>query len=307
MKRKRGWLFLLLLAAGLAMASGTGRAEAAKKIDPESEKFYRTARLIMSGEESKIWKRLPDAETRKEFIKDFWEKRDRDPETEANEFKTEFESRVEYANKHFIEGGLGMNTDRGRVWVFMGPPDKFEEFMTHEDRTVQGPILWWIYYNHQLGIEFVDERNTGQYKIRGYTGDFFEAMELFKLGQWLGPDSVFKKRTVNFNLKYDARAKELVILIPGKFLQLRENDDGKLQVDLDFKFYIYEDEGAKREVYTDSQSFVTSDLEIEKSGNVSFKFARPLKPGKNFVDVIIKGKEGSKGKVRKIFEIKAGS
>ncbi|MGZ4886598.1 MAG: GWxTD domain-containing protein [Candidatus Aminicenantales bacterium] len=306
MNTKRGVLFLLAVAAGVILISGESRGGAKTKLDPESEKFYKSARLIMSGEENKIWNHLLDAESRKEFIKDFWEKRDPDPDTEENEFKREFDNRVAYANKHFMEGGLGMNTDRGRIWILMGPPDKFEEFMTHEeDTTFRGPMLWWIYYDHALGIEFIDERNTGQYKIRQYTGDFFEAMELYKLAQWVGPDSVFKKRTVKFALKYDARAKEIVVLIPGKNLLLRENDEGKLQVDLDFKFYIYENEGTKKEIFTDSKTFVTSDVEVEKSGDIAFRFPYTLKPGKNFVDVIIKGKAGSKGMVRKIFEVKA--
>lgn len=305
MKMKHGILFLLTLGALGLLTPGSGCGQSSSKLDPESDKFYKTARLIMSSEETKIFKRLPDAESRKEFIKDFWDKRDRDPDTEENEFKKEFENRVEYANKHFKEGGLGMNTDRGRIYIFMGPCDKFEEFFTHEeDQTVRGPILWWIYYNYQLGIEFVDERNTGQYKIRDFTGDFFGAMDLFKLGQWVGPDSVFKKRLVNFSLKYDAPKNELVVLIPAKFLLLRENDDGKLQVDLDFKFYVYEDEGATRDVFTESQAFVTTGQELEKTKDVPFRFAHPLKPGKHVVDVIIKGKEGSKGKVRKIFDIK---
>jgi GWxTD domain-containing protein len=304
--RKGVFVFLIGAVLGLVTLRG-GPAGADDKLDPESEKFYQSARLIMTGEETKIFKRLPDAESRKEFIQDFWDKRDPNPETEENEFRTEFEQRVEYANKRFREGGRGMNSDRGRIYIFMGPPDKFEEFFTHEDPTVRGPILWWIYYKHQLGIEFVDERNNGQYKIRETTGDFFGAMELFKLGQWVGPDSVFKKRTVDFKLKYDAPAQELVVLFPAKYLLFRENDEGKLQVDLDFRFYIYEDEGAKREVFSDSRSFFTADVEIEKSGDISFRFARPLKPGKNFVDVIIKGREGAKGKIRKIFGIKVGS
>jgi GWxTD domain-containing protein len=301
-------ILVLSMVAGLGLlAQGGSPGRAGEKLDPESEKFYQSARLIMTGEENKIFKRLTDIESRKEFIKDFWEKRDPDPDTEENEFKIEFDSRVEYANKHFHEGGPGMNTDRGRIHIFMGPPDKFEEFFSHEDETAQGPILWWLYYTYNFGVEFVDERNTGQYKIRQYSGDFFGAMELFKLGQWVGPDSVFKKRLVSFKLKYDAPAKELVVLIPAKFLLFKENDDGKLQVDLDFKFYIYENEGAKREVFTDSQSFVTADLEIEKTGDISFRFARPLRQGKNFVDIIIKGRGNAKGKIRKIFDIKVGS
>jgi GWxTD domain-containing protein len=283
------------------------RAAAADKLDPESEKFYKTARLIMSGEESKIFKHLPDAESRKEFIKDFWEKRDPDPDTPENEYRREFEARVEYANKRFIEGGPGMNTDRGRIYIFMGPPDKFEEYPTYGDPNIRGPILWWIYYNYNLGIEFADERGNGQFKIRDYTGDFFEAMDLFRLGQWVGPGSVFKKRTVKFDLKYDTSRHELEVIFPAKDLLFRENEEGKLQVDLDFKIYVYPDEGRSKETYKESQSFVVADRDLEGMKTVSFRFAHALKPGKNFVDVIAKGKPGTTGKVRKIFEIKVSS
>jgi len=307
MNIKRTVAFLLALAAAALFAAGNGPGPSESKLDPESAAFIKTARLIMSGQETKIWKRLPDAESRKEFIQDFWEKRDPDPTTEENEFRLEFERRVAYANKHFIEGGPGMNTDRGRIYIFMGPPDKFEEFLNNMvDSSFRGALLWWSYYNNQLAVEFVDERGDGRYKIQRYIGDFFGAMELFKLGQWVGPDSVFKQREVKFNLAYDAARKELVVTIPAKALLLRENADGAFQVDLDFRFYVYENEGAKRNVHTASGSFVTRDVEYEKAGDVPFRFAYTLQPGKNFVDVIAQGKEGSKGKIRKIFEIKVG-
>lgn len=304
---ERRVLFFLTLAAVGALALGRGRAQSGPKPDPESEKFYQEARLIMSGEESKIWKHLPDAETRKEFIKDFWEKRDPDPDTEDNEFKREFEARIAYANKHFREGGFGMNTDRGRVYIFLGPPDKTEDFLNRTySTTARGSAIWWIYYNYGVGIQFVDEKGYGAYKINQTEGNIFEAMELYKLGQSVGPDSVFKNRVVNFSLKYDPATHELVVLIPAKSLQLKESGDGKLQVGLDFKFYIYEDEGRKREVFTDSGSYVTADVEYGKAGDIPFRFARALDAGKDFVDVIVTGKAGSKGRIRKIFDLKVG-
>jgi GWxTD domain-containing protein len=304
---EKGIIVLAVLAMLGCVSAGRGSAASGDKLDPESEKFYKTARLIMSGEETKIFKRLPDAESRKEFIKDFWEKRDPDPDTPENEYKNEFEARIEYANKRFIEGGPGMNTDRGRIYIFMGPPDKFEEYPTHGDPEIRGPILWWVYYNFNLGIEFVDEKGNGQYKLRQYTGDFFEAMDLFKLGQWVGPDSVFKKRAVKFDLKYDPSRKELELIFPAKDILFKENDQGKLQVDLDFKIYVYPDEGASKETYNESGSFVVTNQDLEGMKTISFRFAHALKPGKNFVDVIAKGKPGTTGKVRRIFEIKVGA
>ncbi len=301
----RRLLFLAALAAAGGAAAAARAAQTASKPDAESEKFYQTAHLIMSGEEAKIWKHLTDAESRKEFIRDFWEKRDPDPDTEDNEFKREFEARVAYANKHFKEGGFGMNTDRGRVYIFLGPPDKTEDFLNRTYSTTnRGTAVWWLYYKYGVGVQFVDERGYGAYKISQTEGNIFEAMELYKLGQWVGPSSVFKTRVVSFGLKYDDAAKELVVLIPAKSLLLKENAEGKLEVDLDFKFYLYEGEGSKREVFTDTRAYTTAGVDYEKAGDIPFRFARPLPTGKDVVDVVIKARAGGEGKVRKIFDLK---
>jgi GWxTD domain-containing protein len=291
-------------AAGLALLAGCGGGPKVK-LDPESKKFYDTANLIMTREESKIFRLLPDPESRREFIDDFWAKRDPNPDTEVNEFKQEFESRVNYAARRYKgEGRPGWNTDRGRIHIFMGPPDKFEEFFTHGDPDVRGPILWWIYYDYQLGIEFVDARGTGEYKIREYDGDFFGAMDILKLGTYVGTKDVFLKKVVNFDLTYDREAGEIVIALPAKLLNFKENDEGKFQIDLGFKFYLYEGQGLAKRTLTEARTFAASNPEIEGLKTVDFRFAIRLGPGTNFVDVIIQGKEGTASKIRKLFEVK---
>lgn len=302
MKRVLFTLVVLLLAGpGLLPAAGGAKP----KLDPESKKFYDTARLIMSREEIKIFNILPDAESRKEFIADFWAKRDPNPDTEVNEFKAEFESRVDYATRRYRgEGRPGWNTDRGRVHIFMGPPDKFEEFMTHTDTTVRGPILWWVYYDYQLGIEFVDERGTGEYKIRNYDGNFFEAMDILKLGTYVANKDVFLKKIVNFDLTYDRTAGEVLVSIPAKLINFKENDEGKYQTDLRFRFYLYEGADLAKRVQAEERSFAASNQELEGLKDVVFRFALHLKPGVNYVDVLIQGKEGTTSKVRKLFEVK---
>ncbi len=299
--RARLWGAAALAAAAFAAACAAGPK---MDLDPESRKFYDAARLIMTGEESKIFARLPDAESRREFIADFWEKRDPDPGTPENEYKQEFEARVDYANRRFMEGGPGMNTDRGRIHIFMGAPDKFEEFFNHNDTSVRGAILWWIYYDHRLGIEFVDERGTGRYKIRNYDGDFFGAMDLIKLGSYVRADDVFRKKFVKFEVTYDAGRRELGVGIPSDALLFRENDDGDLQADLSFVFYIYGDGGLSKETHREARSVVVTDRELEGMKTVDLRFGLALKPGTNFVDVIIQGRETSSSRVRRIFEIK---
>jgi GWxTD domain-containing protein len=288
----------------VVLASLAGASLAAEKLDPESEKFYRTARLIMTREETKIWNRLPDAESRKEFIADFWLKRDPDPDTEVNEYRQEFEARVEYANKRFREGIAGFNTDRGRVYIFMGPPDKFEEFFPQPGDTDRGSTIWWIYYDFELGIEFADAKGTGSYTIREYTGDFFGAMDVFKLGRSVRADDVFTKKFFKFEASYDRGSREIEVRLPAKALMFRENAQGQLQVDLRFRFYIYPDEGKGKESFEEARAVVLTDADLEAMKTVSLRFPRELKPGTSYVDVVIQGKEGTQGKIRQIFTIK---
>jgi GWxTD domain-containing protein len=299
----------ILPAAGvllLAVAAGNALAANKPKLDPESAKFYRSARLIMTKEEIKIFNHLPDAASRKEFIADFWLKRDPDPDTPGNEFKSEFEARVAFINKRFNkEGGPAINTDRGRVYIFMGPPDKVEESNVQDaSRTSGGAVLWWIYYNHELGVEFTDKTGTGKFVITDISGDFFGAMDLMKLGQNIRADDVFAKKFVKFETVYDAAAQQIEVRLPVKGLMFRDNDEGRLEADLRFIIYIYSDEGSAKETLQDARSVVLTDAEHESQKTVNFRFAKPLKPGTNFVDVIVMGKEGTQGKIRQIFEIK---
>ena len=87
--------FLLLAAAAVLLGAAACSSLPKTALDPVSRDFYETARLVMTGEEDDIFQHLPDAESRREFISDFWAKRDPNPETESNEFKEEFERRIE--------------------------------------------------------------------------------------------------------------------------------------------------------------------------------------------------------------------
>jgi len=292
----------LLAAAALA---ATGLFAAKPKLDAESEKFYRTARLIMTKEENRIFQRLPDAPGRKEFIEDFWLKRDPDPDTPLNEYRREFEARVDFVGKRFNkEGGPGYNTDRGRVYIFLGPPDKIEEFSPQSRSSALGFTYWWSYYDDRLAIEFTDEKGSGKFRITDYEGDLFEAMDLMKLGRFTRADDVFSKKFFKFETTYDPARQEITVRIPAKSLVLRENDTGGFQTDLRFRIYIYGDEGATKESFAETRSTVTTVAEIDSLKTVAFTFARALRPGTNFVDVIIQGPEGTQGKIRQMFEIK---
>ena len=67
-------------------------------------------------------------EARRRYLTDFWQKRDPDPATPANEARTAFYSAIAYANEHYRERGQagreGWRTDRGRIYARYGAPDE---------------------------------------------------------------------------------------------------------------------------------------------------------------------------------------
>ena len=281
-------------------------AAAKTKLDPESRKFYETARLIMTKEEAKIWERLPDLEGRKEFIADFWLKRDPDPDTPDNEFRKEFEARVAYVNRRFNkEGGPGYNTDRGRVYIFMGPPDKVDEYSPEFGGSVRGFTDIWVYYGRQIAVVFADEKGDGRYRIVRTEGDFFGAMDLMKLGRLVGPDDVFTGPFVKFEAVYDAKAGEIEVRLPAKDMLFRENEQGLQQVDLEFLVYIYPGGGAGKEIFREERTVAMTGAALDALKTVNVRFARPLGPGTSFVDIIIRGRGGRGGKIRQVFDLKA--
>ena len=57
-------------------------------------------------------------------------------------------------------------------------------------------------------------------------------MDLMKLGRYVRADDVFSKKFVKFEAAYDPEAREIEVRLPTKGLMFRENDEGRLQIDL---------------------------------------------------------------------------
>jgi GWxTD domain-containing protein len=80
-------------------------------------------RYLLTSDQKKDFERLSDPVSRSEFIAQFWKARDPRPETVANEAREEFERRAAFADAHFAQDEKrGSMTDRGMVFVLLGPP-----------------------------------------------------------------------------------------------------------------------------------------------------------------------------------------
>ncbi len=298
--------FPILLILGFVSCGGSGKKIA---FDPESRDFYKYAQLIMTKVEKDIFSHLPDKEAREEFIADFWAKKDPDPSTEENEYKNEFFGRIEYANKRFREGGPGWKTDRGRIYIYLGPPDKFEEIFTHNEydlqgRKIRGSILIWVYYRFDLIIQFLDIAGNGKFTfdpMYGLIGSLNEAIEMAKQG-FSFQDGRMSQRFLDFDFKYDAEKKEIVVSLPVKGINFLE-EGGLLKAEFEFEFYVYEKAGSWRDKFGEARVFAKTEDELLEMKNIIFTFSYDIKPGKYYVDVSISGEE-SIDQTRKIFEIK---
>ena len=81
-------------------------------------------RWIMTDSEKSAWSSLADPNARVTFVEQFWEARASLPGTDGRTYRDEFERRVAFADENlaFDPEQRGSVTDRGMVFVLMGPP-----------------------------------------------------------------------------------------------------------------------------------------------------------------------------------------
>ncbi|MBN2198561.1 MAG: GWxTD domain-containing protein [Candidatus Aminicenantes bacterium] len=136
-----------------------------RALNTESRDFYSQVRYVITKEEDETFLRLP-AEEREAFIREFWLKRDPDPETEKNEFQEEYLSRIETANKLFRGGGKeGFIQDRGRILILLGPPDEIISEPVGKYADARSYEAWNYLTRHQIQLVFVDANGDGEYTL----------------------------------------------------------------------------------------------------------------------------------------------
>ena len=121
-------------------------------LDEKYRDFYDSVEVILTPDEEKVFERLDSDYQRDEFMERSWKVRDPSPGTSRNEYKEEYEERLEYVEFHFGRGepGPGRKSERGRMYLLLGEPMNIKS-LPYEQQTY--PIeLWWYHANPKLGI-----------------------------------------------------------------------------------------------------------------------------------------------------------
>jgi len=212
--KKSFLLYLLPVVAALLLHSACASSHKILKspLDSNSQKFLDFIRYIITPQEERIFREMPP-EDRGKFIVDFWARRDPDPSTPENEFRSQYYTRLAVADRAFRAGIPGWMTDKGRIYILLGPPtdvikkgmgDTSAELtkdrrelstnLLEEGTFTERPTEIWIYnqypdyFSGPLRLTFVDYEGTGDYKL---TTDV--EVKRFSMMTYISSDSNLKK------------------------------------------------------------------------------------------------------------------
>lgn len=212
-------------------SKGPGKVE----LDPQSQQFLDYMSYIILPVEKKIFLEMPH-EDRGEFIRDFWARRDPDPTTPENEYRTIFYNRLAIADQAYRIGKPGWKTDRGRMYILLGPPTNvitksmggspqfrptlMPEAPLEEGTVTEKPTEIWVYDNYTdefsgpLRLVFVDYYRTGDYQLTSHQEITafsmltlqWDPLDLPKF-QWMGMLEMDEKSVPGYAIfDYDAAA-----------------------------------------------------------------------------------------------------
>ena len=115
------------------------------------------------GQDARVnaMRKAPPAE-RSRLWRQFYADTDPNKITPENEALNQYFGRISAANSRFTDEGVpGWRTDRGEVFITLGPPDEFIETTPG----TSGRIVRWSYLNYRLALFFQDETGFGRLRL----------------------------------------------------------------------------------------------------------------------------------------------
>jgi len=215
-------LYLIFLISCLLIVS-CASYQLGKKLDPVSKEFFSKVRYIITKQERKIFLNLPPSE-REAFSEDFWTKRDPSPDTEENEFKEKYFSRIEMANRLFRGSATpGWLQDRGRIYILIGPPHERSTYPRGRSLYGKPEEIW--YYGF-FPLVFIDYDWDGDYDLTPLSARHIA--EINRAQMELKPKIMKEKAVFDFNLIIKKIKEDQVLIqieVPYKNIWFTEEGD----------------------------------------------------------------------------------
>lgn len=314
--------FLLLSSSFLVFFSSSCRLyNLERKLDPVNADFLSKVRYIITRKERKIFLELPQSE-REQFIEEFWERRDPDPDTEENEFKMEYFNRIEKASDLFIgEAKPGWSTDRGRIYVLFGPPTDRIRYPMGGDPYSRCREVW---YYGAFPVIFIDSTCTGLYSLVTYDLSNIRQLNLSYMHELTkaqaSAQATFGKEKRFFDFKWrvkkdvveaDRVEGTITIEIPYGNIWYKSEGD-MLETVLDVRLELKDSEGSLIWEYEEAFAIVITEDELREKQKKMYKMEIPLiletdldrlRQGKNLLYALIINRTGDE-KLKKVMEFR---
>jgi len=133
----------------------------AKQIEEEFQKV----KYLADKTEIYFFSQLKTPQAQKDYLKDFWNRRETSLEAEQRRLRNDYLRRVEAANERYSNyTKKGWRTDRGRVFILYGKPDEVER---HQSEGSSKPYEVWRFFQIENNVEFVfvDRNGFGDYEL----------------------------------------------------------------------------------------------------------------------------------------------
>ncbi len=279
------WVMVIASSAFLFSCS-LGRLP--KNLNPEEQEFLSKVRYIISGEERKTFINLPPSE-RSRFVEEFWKKRDTDPSTEVNEYKNEYMKRVDEARHLFTEGGTsGWLTDRGRIYILLGPPEQRESYP--RGYSFYGkPMEIWHYGFYQ--ILFIDNRWNGNFELVPESAQLVADINTAQISlrpQIKKEDQAVSDFKIDVRLTSD-RAQLVIVSVPYKDIWFSSEDQRfKTTFELAWELYDAHDKKIQEGTKTSPLEFGQEELKELKDREFRIEFPLELERGDYQLAVTLK-------------------
>ena len=205
---------VLMLSLTAAIAPAVMQKTNSQKKSDSSDEYYRRwldedVVYIISDDEKAVFQKLSNDDERDQFIEQFWFRRDPDPNTPDNEFREEHYRRIQYANQHFAAGMPGWKTDRGRVYIAFGKPDRLE--------------------THPAGGQYVRKPHEGGGTTSTYPFEVWEYRHIEGVGDDIELEFVNDAGGNLYRLTMDPQDKDELLHVPGMGLTWAEMFDPKFE------------------------------------------------------------------------------
>jgi GWxTD domain-containing protein len=131
----------------------------------ELEDEFQKARYLADKTEIDFFSQLKTPQAQKDFLKEFWTRREAGSALEAPRRRVDYLRRVEVVTERYSSyTKKGWRTDRGRVFILFGKPDEVER---HASEGVSKPYEIWYYYQIENGVQFIflDKNGFGDYDL----------------------------------------------------------------------------------------------------------------------------------------------